>query len=562
MRRPPLAHLLVSVALVVLAGAPVALLTDVAPAGAATRPPPPDGTAPLRVAGSSPLGPLAPQPMEVTIELALRHPGALHHLLTGLSVPGGSDYHQYLTPDGFTARFGPTQASVDAVRAWATGHGLTVESVSPNRTQVRLAGSSDSLGRAMGVGFQVRREPTGNTYVTTDKAATLPAQLLSATAAVLGLSNLGRAHVPPEAGSMTASAPAAAIAPASSPAGVQYPASYGPQGVDALYDASPSTGAGTGQTMAVLAEGDLAGVTADLRSFEARYGLPQAPVTVVPTGPASSDTSSATEWDLDTQYSSGLAPGASLLLYDAPSLYNSDLAAEVNAFVTDDRAKQASFSGGECELVAADSGLVTAVDAALEQGVAQGQTLFTASGDAGPYSCAALEMADGFILNPAGAYYPASSPYVVAVGGTSVHGLPAQGGETAWSGGAGGPSVLEGEPSYQAHAGGSYRPGRRGVPDVSLDADPYSGYQVTVGGQEEAVGGTSAAAPAWLGFWTTAQVAHGGALGFANPVIYAEPGSAFHDVTVGTQPPYRATPGWDYTTGRGTPDVAAFVNGA
>lgn len=570
MLRQVRAHLLMSVALTALLGAPAVNLLDGvlggSPVAAAGTAPLPKGMAPLQVAGSNDVGPLPQRPMAVTIELALRQQGSLHKLLAGQSTPGSPDYHHYLTPADFTARFGPTQASVDAAQSWAASHGLSVASVSPNRTQVRVTGSSASVGQAMGVAFRVRQEPTGGTYVTTDRPATLPARLLSATAAVLGLSNLGQVRVPPQPASASvdappASPPAVATSAVAAP-GIHYPASYGPQGIDALYHASTSRTAGAGQTMAVLAEGDLTQLPRDLRSFETRYGLPRTPLSVKPTGQGSSDTTDITEWDLDSQYSSGLAPGASLLVYDADSLFNADVADEINRFVTDDQAKQASFSGGECELVASYSGMVTAVDATLAQAAAQGQTLFTASGDVGAASCADLETANGLVFNPPGANYPASSPYAVAVGGTSVLGPPAQHGEIAWAGGVGGISLVEGGPNYQAHVGGSYVPGARGVPDVSLDADPNSGYRVTVGGRQEIIGGTSAASPAWLGFWTTAQAAHGGVLGFANPVIYAEPGSSFYDVTAGTQSPYRATQGYDYTTGRGTPNVAAFVRGA
>ena len=69
----------------------------------------------------------------------------------------------------------------------------------------------------------------------------------------------------------------------------------------------------------------------------------------------------------------------------------------------------------------------------------------------------------------------------------------------------------------------------RGVPDVSLDADPESGYEVVVGGTRETIGGTSASAPSWQGIWARAQGAHGGALGFAGPVLY------------GTEPATRST---------------------
>ena len=100
------------------------------------------------------------------------------------------------------------------------------------------------------------------------------------------------------------------------------------------------------------------------------------------------------------------------------------------------------------------------------------------------------------------------------------------------------------------------------MPDVSLDADPESGYEVVVAGTVQTIGGTSASAPSWQGIWARAEGAHSGGLGFAGPVIYStEPATAYHDITLGSNG-FPAAPGWDYTTGRGTPDITAFVNGA
>ena len=98
----------------------------------------------------------------------------------------------------------------------------------------------------------------------------------------------------------------------------------------------------------------------------------------------------------------------------------------------------------------------------------------------------------------------------------------------------------------------------RGVPDVALDADPNSGYDVVVNGHVEVIGGTSASAPSWQGIWARAQGAHGGSLGFAGSPIYSAPATAFHDITLGANGAPN-TPGWDYVTGRGTPDISAFV---
>jgi subtilase family serine protease len=189
--------------------------------------------------------------------------------------------------------------------------------------------------------------------------------------------------------------------------------------------------------------------------------------------------------------------------------------------------------------------------------------MFFASGDTGS-QCPALTAVNGVPAGLPGVNYPASSPYGIGVGGTSVL-SPSGPEETAWYAGGGGSSLIEPTPAFQSSTkvGGVAPLAERGVPDVALDADPESGYEVIVSGTEETIGGTSASAPSWQGIWARAQGAHGGTLGFAGPVIYnAEPASAFHDITLGANGLYTALPGWDYTTGRGTPDITAFVNGA
>jgi pseudomonalisin/xanthomonalisin len=207
------------------------------------------------------------------------------------------------------------------------------------------------------------------------------------------------------------------------------------------------------------------------------------------------------------------------------------------------------------------SGFLTSNDQVLAQGVAQGQTLFTASGDTGSF-CPLLVGVNGVPAGVPGVNYPASSPNAVGVGGTTIVGATSPLSEIGWYAGGGGMSLLESEPGYQSAVGGSNLGVRRGVPDVSFDADPNSGFNVIVGGQNTIVGGTSGSSPSWLGIWARTQAAHGGNLGFANATIYAEPATAFNDILVGTNVLYPVTPGYDYVTGRGTPNIAAFISGA
>jgi pseudomonalisin len=257
-----------------------------------------------------------------------------------------------------------------------------------------------------------------------------------------------------------------------------------------------------------------------------------------------------------------LRPGVRQLdVYVGPSLSNQDIATTINKWVTDDISKQGSFSAGECELLAYASGFTSSLDTILEQGAAQGQTMFFSSGDTGAF-CPAVVGVNGVPAGIPGDNYPASSPYGIGVGGTSVL-SPSGPSEIAWYAGGGGPSDFEPTPAFQSSTTVGGAPlATRGVPDVALDADPESGYDVIVSGTETVIGGTSASAPSWQGIWARAQGAHSSSLGFAGPVIYnTEPASAFHDITLGANA-FPALPGWDYTTGRGTPDITAFVNGA
>jgi pseudomonalisin len=513
-------------------------------AGAAPTPIP--GTAPTLVQGAIDLGAAPAQSLTVTLSLPLRNQSGLTSLISGLTNPSSPTYHQYLTPAAFASQFSPTSDTVNAVTGWVASAGLTVTSVSSNRTLVTVSGSLSQLGQAFGVAFDAYRMANGQTFVSNSQTASVPAALTGDISSIVGLSTLGRAQ----------------LAPTAAPTGtVSFPSSYGPSDFWSFYKA-PANQTGAGQTIAVLAEGDLSSPKADLVTFEQKYGLPAVPWTTIPTGAASTDTSGNDEWDLDTQYSTGLAQDvASLLVYDAPSLSDTDILAEMNKWVTDDQAKQANFSAGECELLADASGFLTSNDQVLEQGVAQGQTLFTAAGDTGSF-CPLLVGINGVPAGLPGVNYPAASPYAVGVGGTTILGGPSPLSEIGWYAGGGGLSLLEAEPAYQSGVGGSNLGLRRGVPDVAFDADPNSGFNVIVGGQNTVVGGTSGSSPSWLGIWARTQAAYGGTLGFANATIYAEPATSFNDIEIGANGIFPATPGYDYVTGRGTPNIAAFIGSA
>jgi pseudomonalisin len=500
----------------------------------------PAGATPLRTSGSVDQGAVA-QTRSITLTLAPQKAAALRALA---AQPG----HAPLSPAQFAERFAPSQAAVTAVQTWATSHGLQVAEVTPDRLLVKLSGPTSALGSALGVSFHRFSASDGSTYVSSTGTASLPASLAGTVIAVAGLSDLARAQLDTVHRSSAATP------------GLSFPSSYGPKDLTSLYGASEAQ-TGAGQTVSVIAEGDLSQPKADLAQFESHFGRPAVTWNQVNVGTPTSDTEGDDEWDLDTQYSTGFAPGVKQVnVYVGPSLEDADILSTVDRWVTDDASSQASFSAGECELLAKASGFTESLDTVLAEAAAQGQTLFTSSGDTGS-QCPLLVGVNGLPVGLPGVNYPASSPNAIGVGGTTVLGEGPT--EIGWYAGGGGTSLIEATPAWQQNAGGSFLGVMRGVPDVALDADPNSGYDVIVGGEEEVIGGTSASAPSWQGIWARAQGAHGGSLGFAGPVIYGtEPESAFNDITLGSNGLFPDTPGWDYVTGRGTPKIEAFVSGA
>jgi len=173
--------------------------------------------------------------------------------------------------------------------------------------------------------------------------------------------------------------------------------------------------------------------------------------------------------------------------------------------------------------------------------------------------------------------FPASSTWALACGGTTLQGSGSQiSSETVWNETAsnegatgGGVSNFFALPSYQQNAGVPANPETsfvgRGSPDVSGNADPVTGYQVVVDGQNIVVGGTSAVAPLWAGLIALLNQQLGTPVGFIHPKLYALGESVFNDITTGNNDDsglgyYSAQTGWDPCTGLGSPNGTALLN--
>jgi subtilase family serine protease len=215
--------------------------------------------------------------------------------------------------------------------------------------------------------------------------------------------------------------------------------------------------------------------------------------------------------------------------------------------------KVINVSLGECESNDYSDGSMSTDDQIFKLAIAQGQTFSVSTGDSGSNECGTPQG------TAVGASYPASSPYVIAVGGTTLYTDSSghYGGELTWNGTGGSPSLYEPKPSWQ----NGVVPGAfRGLPDIAFDADPNSGAIIVVNGKLSQWGGTSLSSPLFVGSFARIQSANNAHLGFPATWIYAHgaPGTtAFHDITSGSNGGYSATLGWDYTTGFGSFDVAA-----
>jgi subtilase family serine protease len=315
---------------------------------------------------------------------------------------------------------------------------------------------------------------------------------------------------------------------------------------------------GAGQTIAIVDAFSDPNIASDLATFDAEYGLSSPPsFTVYNLGATRTDAGWALETALDVEWAHAIAPEANIVLVEASSDSFAALFGAVSYASNLPGVSVVSMSWGASEFSTETryDSLFTTPSGHINV------TYVAASGDSGATY---------------GVMYPAASPNVLAVGGTTLT-LSASGtygSESGWSGSTGGFSLYESEPSYQAATLGSagLGIGRRAVPDVSLNADPSTGYSVydSVPYYGESgwfdVGGTSAAAPAWAGLVAITDqglaTVGQGTLSTTTLLneLYSLPSSDFNDVSGGSNG-YSATAGYDLVTGLGTPKANLVVSG-
>jgi kumamolisin len=535
--------------------------------------------------------------LRLTIALQPQSPAALQAFATSVSTPGSPEYRNYLTVHQFARRFGATRAAIAAVEKALRAQGLRVGTPTANNLTIPVTGTATQVEKTFSV-TESRAFLGGRSVYFNEQAPVLPASVAGYVQGVIGLDDLAPpqpagleqatgAHPSPAAKRLHAriahSTPhvltggpqpcaAATSIGQNSPAGegVGYTADElaGAYQFSGLYQAGDL---GAGQTVGVIEFGGFN--ASDVGQYTGCYAIAptinQVNVDGGP-GPFNPGTDSDSESALDIETVAGLAPKATIDVYQAPDTAVSQVDV-LNAAASQNVAKVISDSTGACEAVTPNS-VVQAEGSALAEMAAQGQSFFDSSGDSGSEQCSQVGIGQPGWSTALAVLDPASQPDATGVGGTSlfkvVNGadvpdtdgsLPSEsvwndgtnaeckcGGVSASSGGGSGGGISRNfaMPTYQSGAASSlgvFGPDSAGagfcgqsqcreVPDVAADADELTGYVTFTDGQWGISGGTSAAAPLWASFMalTDADPAcRGLPVGFANPALYSIAGSAY-----------------------------------
>jgi kumamolisin len=482
----------------------------------------------------------------IEVHVILRRPAQAKFEALMKKIEAGDPSVKPLSRDEFAKEFGAAADDVAKVKAFATQSGLTVVRENSASRTVVLSGTIAQFQTAFDVHLQHYQHHSIGQYRGRTGVISLPDTLSGVVTAVLGLDNRPQAR------------PHFRIRPPFHPAKSQQTSSFTPVQIASLYQFPQ--GDGSGQCVGII---ELGGGynTSDLQTYFSNLGV-KAPTVVsvgvdqgsnAPTGDPNGPDGEVT---LDVEVVGAVAPGAKIAVYFTTNTDSAFIDAVTTAVHdTTNNPSVISISWGGAESAWTSQSL-QAFNSALQAAATMGVTVCVASGDSGSSDGSGTTVVD----------FPASSPYVLACGGTR---LTASGqtieSEVVWNDGAqggssgGGVSAAFPVPDWQQGLSSTSSKGKkaaltgRGVPDVCGDASPDSGYEVFIDGSQTVVGGTSAVAPLWAALIARINATKGSAVGFVNPKLYQSP-TAFRDITKGNNGAFEATAGWDACTGLGSPN--------
>ena len=520
------------------------------------------GHIPAAVARLTPKGFLpATNQLHLAIGLPLRNQSALDELLRQLYDPASPNFHQFITPQEFAARFGPTEADYAAVKKFAETNGFAITGTHPNRVVLDVVGGVTDVERTFGVRLRTYRHPTEprDFYAPdTEPSFNTGLPILH----VGGLDNFSLPH--PNSRTQPVSQQSGAIPNAGSGPGSTY------MGGDFRAAYVPGVAlTGSGQNVALLqfdgyVSNDIAAYISQANLTGYAISLTNVPVNGGVAVPGGGDG----EVSLDIEMVIAMAPGVSkIIVYEAPN-GSTAWSTILSRIANDNLARQISCSWG-------GGSVDPTVNGIFQQMAAQGQSFFCASGDADAYTTSVPFLLDNTNITLVGGT-------VLTTGSGSSYGS-----ETVWNdrtvnpnggnwGSSGGVSPTYTIPVWQQGVSMASNLGStnmRNLPDVALTGKNV--FIVAQTNQQLVASGTSCAAPLWAGFMALvneqAATATRPAAGFINPAVYAigtgtNYSNCFNDITTGdntwsgSPSKYPAVAGYDLCTGWGTPAGQNLMN--
>lgn len=480
---------------------------------------------------------------------------------------------RYMTRDQLRNEFGSDPAAIDKIERFAAAHHLVVTRNEPASARLGLGGTVADISAAFGVKLFDYSHPKLGQFHARTGPVMLPADIGDAITGVFGLNNHRvMRRLPRQRQTVDAR----------KPTGSQARPWFIPTELAAIYN-FPNADA-SGQCIGLLEFGG--GVEeADVAAYFQKIGVPAPNVQIVAvdgvgTDPAA-DPDSTGEVMLDVDVAGAMAGGAKVAVYfstfDEKGLIDC-LSAVINDAANDPGVLSVSWGWDENQPfnngILWSPAAIDHVNHSLLAAAQLGITVCVSTGDDGSEA----QLQDGH----AHVIFPATSPYVLAVGGTTLHARKGTNGQMAvtevvWndgpgSGTGGGVSDITPVPSWQeGKVPRSINAGNfagRAIPDVAANADPATGYLVMSGGKLQIVGGTSASAPLWASLVTRINALMGARAGNFNALLYGTigPAGVLRDITSGNndtdgllEGQFQAGPGWDACTGWGAPDGASLL---
>jgi subtilase family serine protease len=563
------------------------------------------------------LGPTTPSDtVSASLILKVRNGDSLEALADQMQDPQSSRYHRFLSRDEFVDRFSPDSRDIAALSGYLHQFGIAVTDVYPNRLLVRAVGTVDAFNSAFDLDIH-NFSRNGRRFHRPRHAPRIPAVLKDLLVAIAGPSD--EAQFRPQ--NLRANAAFAALPASAAPNAIatHAPQQYSVGDTANLYNINPVYAAGidgTGRTIGIVTLADF--LPSDAYAYWATFHVSTSTTRITQIhvdggGDLSADAGSG-ETSIDVEQSGGLAPGAKVVVYDAPNSPAGFMDAFYQA-ISENTVDSLSASWGSPEqlydaaVVGFDrSGELLAFHQIFLEAAAQGISVFASTGDSG-----AFDFNSGVnvpIDNVLSVDVPASDPAITASGGTTTPVNLGNGAiiiprEQVWgwsylvpffgldavfpAGTGGGVSVVWKRPSYQSQTNGirksepnqsivqdgfdfedlrAHFPGRN-LPDISMNADPETGYLVFStldGGVIPGFGGTSFVAPQLNGITALFGQATHGRVGLLNPMLYrfkrlyqGAPHPPIVDIVGGDNWFYQGVPGYEPGAGLGVPDVAKLL---